>query len=478
MELYIDRNTLIRNAWVTGNLEYLSYEYQNPVYTALWDAINNKKVLKYALNISRRFGKTFVASIVAVEYAIKFPGSIINYAAPTGKEMNKILRSMMPVILADCPTDLKPTRRNGTWEFPNGSIIYTAGVNAQHADDLRGNKADLNIVDEAGQVDELEYLVSSVLLPMQLTTGGTLLLLSTPPSATDHDFSRMFHDCEEEGNALTLTVHDNALAMADETVLETWAKEYGGVNSTAWRREFLCEWVTDTNKIIMPEWGECKSTCTVTPAVNNKFKFWKKYVAMDLGFKDFTCLIYAYYDFERAKLVVQDELILVGEEVTSAAIALGTLEIEEKLWGIDSNPKRIADNSDNIVLNDINRVHGVLFNPTSKDSLMAMVNATRTWIAEGKLEISENCKYLLGCLEFGVWNKNRDKFGTSKKFGHYDGLAALIYMLRYVDEFTNPVPAMFGLKQDDVYYNEPKKSVNYDGLSQFNLKRKRANGVT
>lgn len=473
-----DRTTLLRAAWKAGNLEYQVDDHQLVVYRALWKAIETKGVLKFALNLARRFGKTHTSSIVAVEFAIRFPKSTINFAAPTGKEMGKILRSIMPTILEDCPLDMKPKRVNGSYEFPNGSIIYTAGVNAQHADDLRGNKADLNIVDEAGQIDELEYLVSSVLMPMQLTTKGTMLLLSTPPSQTDHDYTKMYHECKEEGNSLQLTVYDNAKVMADPEMLEDWIKEYGGENSTAWKREFLCEFVTDTNKIIMPEWADWKDRNTVNVERDDKFQFWKKYVGMDLGFRDLTGLIYAYYDFERAKLVVERDFTLVGEEVTSASIAKGTREIETELWGEDVKPMRVSDNNQPILLNDIQRVHQVLFHPTSKDELHAMVNKTRLFIGAGRLEISPDCTYLLGCLEFGVWNKNRDAFSTSKKYGHYDHLAALIYMLRYVDEYTNPVPALYGLKADD-YWVDPKviQTANAQGLAKMARQRRTISGV-
>lgn len=471
----VDRNFLLRQAWSQGNLEYQVEDYQLPVYEALWGAITDKNVLKYVCNISRRFGKTHLSSIIAIEFAIQYPGAQINYATGTNKAMNKILRSIIPVILQDCPKDLLPKRINGVWEFPNGSTIHTAGVNNQNADALRGTSSDLNIVDEAGQIDELEYLVRSVLLPQQLTVKGTMLLLSTPPSVTDHDYAKIYYECKEEGNLSEFTVYDNAKIMSDPELFQTYVKESGGTDSTHWKREYEVKFVTDTNKIIIPEWDD-RFIVQIPPT--DKFKFWKKYVSMDLGFSDFTILIFGYYDFERAKLVIQAEKTLVGEEVTSAAIAEATKINELTLWGGPDDVKRIADNSDNIVLNDINRVHKVLFNPTSKDSLMAMINALRSFIGDGRLEIYPECTYLLGCLEFGVWNKNRDSFAKSKKFGHYDGLAALVYLVRNLDQHTNPVPPMYGLKQDDVFFSGgPLISKNNTGLRGFNQRKRTFAGV-
>ena len=82
------RAELLRLAWETGNLEFLVKPYQLPIYQALWAAINNPDCLKYVLDVARRFGKTHVASIVAVEFAIRNPKSQINYACVTDKAID------------------------------------------------------------------------------------------------------------------------------------------------------------------------------------------------------------------------------------------------------------------------------------------------------------------------------------------------------------------------------------------------------
>lgn len=447
-----ERQVLLREAWTAGNLEYLLEDYQLPVYTALWGAIMNRLVLKFVCNIARRFGKTFTTSVVAIEYAIRHPNSIINYASPTDKEMKKILRSIFPIILAECPEDLKPKRVNGTWEFPNGSIIYTAGANNGNADNLRGNAAHLNIVDEAGQIDELWYLVRSILIPQQLTTRGTMLILSTPPSVVDHDYAELYHEAKEDDALIEFTVYDNEKVMNDPELLAQYIKESGGKENTAWLREYECKFVTDTNKIIVPEWARWKDINIIVPKKTDKYQFWHKYVGMDMGFNHNTALIFGHYDFIRAKFVIEREKVMQGEEVTSHNIYTATRDIEQELWGTPTMLHRIADNNNPILLNDIHQVHGMNFHPVTKDEKHAMVGEARDFIREGRLEVHPDCKYTLGCLEFGVWNKKRDAFAESKKYGHYDALDAIIYTLRHVDMTTNPVPADFGIRKDDVMW--------------------------
>jgi hypothetical protein len=44
-----------------------------------------------------------------------------------------------------------------------------------------------------------------------------------------------------------------------------------------------------------------------------------------------------------------------------------------------------------------------------------------------------------------VWNDKRTAFEHSKNFGHFDALAALMYLVRNIDRTYNPIPATFGM---------------------------------
>jgi hypothetical protein len=49
---------------------------------------------------------------------------------------------------------------------------------------------------------------------------------------------------------------------------------------------------------------------------------------------------------------------------------------------------------------------------------------------------------LIGSLKYGTWKtvNNTRQFNSSKKYGHFDAIAALVYMVRNIDIHTNPVP--------------------------------------
>jgi hypothetical protein len=439
-DMKIKMSDLYKVAWQTGNLGYKVRDYQEPIYHALWDAIENKSILKYLLNISRRFGKTHIVSIVAVEFALRYPGSIINYAAPTDKEMNKILKSIMPEILKDCPDNLKPHRSRGSWEFKNGSVIYTAGVNNQHADDLRGSSAHLNIIDEAGMVDDLDYIMSSVLMPQQLTTDGTMLILSTPPREPDHDYVKIYHECKEMKHLQEFTILQNKSVTPE--LMELYKKEAGGEKSANWRREYMVEFVSDETKAIVEEWND--SYVQEVPR-DEFFQYYHKYVAMDTGFRDNNASLFAYYDFRKAAIVIEDELILSENEWDTALLAKETKIKEKELWKNQTPLRRVADNNNLIILNDLNRIYQLPFMPVSKDYLYAMVNEFKTWVKQGRVLVNPKCQYLIDCIKFGRWDKDHKAFARSKIYQHYDALSAAIYLIRNVDVYTNPIPSTYNL---------------------------------
>jgi len=226
--------------WRRGNLTFLLRDYQVPLYKALKGAITDESVLKYVLNCARRFGKSTVLLIIAFEFAIQNDNSLIKFVAPTGKQIREIVDELLRPLLITCPKKLKP-KWNGMdsfYKFPNGSKIKLAGTDKGHAESLRGGASHLSMVDEAGFCDDLSYIIKSILMPTTLTTGGTILLASTPPKTPDHDFADITHDCKERGSYQEFDIYKNT--SLTEHKIKLYAEESGGFDSTDFKREYLC----------------------------------------------------------------------------------------------------------------------------------------------------------------------------------------------------------------------------------------------
>lgn len=451
--------------WRRGELIWLLRPSQRLIYAALKESLKRGDSLKFFLNCCRRFGKSFFFCVLATEYSIKSPEYPVRFGAPTSKALKKIVRPHFRRIFRTAPPDCIPEWRGADdmYYFPlTGGEINIAGLNNGHEDDLRGTEAGLAIVDECGTVDDLDYVVEDVLMPQLLTTGGNLVLGGTPPRTPAHPFSRYAAECKAGGNYVEFNIYQ---AGYRPEVIEKFKKEAGGENSTTWKREYMAQIVVDEESAIVPEWNDKYiSEYARDPEL---FKFFHRYEAMDVGGRDKNPTLFAYYDFPNAKLIIEDEDTISGPEMTSRIIARRIKEKERALWPDIAPPgkpigpaeewqalniySRIADNNNVILLNDLGSDFGIHFMPTNKDELLAMVNKVRLMISAGQIVINPRCQQLIGCLKFGIWNKQRTEFERSIAYGHFDALAALVYLVRNLDVSTNPIPPNFNKTQDGFF---------------------------
>lgn len=438
------KSSLLATAWTRGYLGYKIHPCQLPLYGKLHSAIEDPFCLKYAVNCSRRFGKSTILLLIAFEYALKNPQSIIRFFAASNKQITEILEEVVPYIIDDCPTDIRPEYKKNKFYFKNKSMIHMAGLEDQQHDSARGRKSNLVVIDEAGFISEIGKIYKSVLLPTTLTTKGTIIFASTPSDLPGHDFKTIYEECKFDNNSATYTIDDNT--MIDDFTKEQWIKEEGGRDSPDFLREYMCQFVTDSELAIIREWNTPLFVQDF-PKDENYF-YYKKYVGMDIGVKDFTAILYGYYHSKKGFLFIEGEDQISGN-ITTTTIAKTIKDSEVRLWApnqIWSNQlvyRRVADNNNLILLNGLTMDHQISIFATDKDNLDAMVDEVRRYVLAGRIIVHPDCKFLIGCLENGIWRKSRNglikEFGRHKIFRHFDHLAALIYLVRNLSTF-DPVP--------------------------------------
>lgn len=443
---------LIRAAWYRGELGWKTWEYQTPLYDAIWDMIASPSCKLGTVNVSRQFGKTHCELIIVNEVAQKLPGAQIRFAAPTGLELRKRTLPIMRHILSDCPRELRPkwNSQDKVWNWPNGSQCHMAGVNDGHADDLRGAKCHLGFPDECGYIDEFRYLVDSVLMPMTTRTRGKIIASSTPPKTTAHDFVPFARQCQMDGHYFHSTIYQTDLPPEE---IALFAAAAGGTDSIAFRREYMAEFIVDTELQVIPEW----SREYIADAPPSELRpFWHNYTGLDFGLtrRDFHAAVFSHYDYRNGILWVEDEFVdSKMPRLNPDGLVAALRRKEEAVWG--ENPRveqRRADNNAVDLLVQMAAL-GMVFMPVHKWDLAAMVAKTRMWVKRGRIRVSPRCRVLLACLEQGIWKDERNinvDFDRSADLGHLDPLAALIYQVLTIDEQTDPVPANFGLLPDQI----------------------------
>jgi len=357
--------------------------------------------------------------------------------------------------MEDCPVDMKPEWKENDkmYVFPNGSQIQFAGTDNGSHENLRGGAAHLCIVDEAGFCDHLDYVINSILAPTTDTTSGKVILISTPSKTSSHDFiTKFIRPSKASGTLLMLNIFDNP--MLSERKREGIASRFArGVEDPQYRREYLCELIADEESIVIPEFTEERQSRIIKEY--DRPQFYDIYTAGDVGFKDLTGYLFAYWDFLNAKLVIEDELVMNGPTMTTEALAVGIYAKERDNFYDSSGEAlpvymRVMDNN-LIMINDLQRLHGLNFLATAKDNKEAQINAVRMMIANDQIVINPRCKHLIYHLENASWDKNHNGFARLAdssdgriRGGHVDLLDSLVYLVRNLVRSKNPYPEDWG----------------------------------
>ena len=428
------------------------------------DAFSKVKGKLFVCNCSRRFGKSFWAAKKCLERALGGPNQKIKFASAFANDLEEIIIPAFNFLLEDCPPEILPEWQvsRKKFIFKNGSEIQLIGLD-RNPNGPRGQFCDLFIFEEAGFINRLDYLYSAVVIPMfKGRPNAMAIMISTPPISPAHPFQIFCKKSEREGAYAKFTIYEDP--EIEQYEIDELKAEC--LTESDWLREFMVEFVIDSNLGIVPEWKK------ENVQDYNKDEYWKyyhKYVSMDLGVRDKTAALFAVYDFLEAKLFILDEMVMAGPEMTTDKLAVAIANKEKESFGGAEVYRRVADNNNLLLLQDLTTLHGLTFSPTTKGSLEAMINRLRLWVKQGKIVISPKCTELIGCLETGIWKKNRKEFDRSPLYGHFDALAGLMYLVRNVRENVNPIPALYNLSQDSHFIEEKE---NYETTQNISMIKK------
>ena len=433
--------------WTACDLSYLLHESQEELLAEF--RASQSRI--FVVVCARRWGKTTFCCGLAIEEGLK--GGRVLYATQTQKAARQIVEPIMRQLLEDCPEHLRPSfkRQEGRWVFPSGGEITLAGCDGGNHERLRGTECDLAILDEAGFIDDLEYIVKSVVLPQTLTTGGRILMPSTPSRSPSHPFvAKYMLEAEAKGELRRRTIYD-APHLTDRDRAEMIA-EQGGPESSDARRESFAEAVVDETYAIVPEFNR-----RVHVFEADAPRYFHAYTFADFGFSDLTVVGFWEYHFRAGLLYCRDELTF--QNTSSAHIAPAVFDKERELWGRapeerwgDPNAHKSYGAQSRITLQDLSVNHGQDWCAVRRDHLEAGVNALRLACGNNSIAWHPRCTTTIAHLAGGIWNKSRTSFERSGEFGHFDGLAMSMYAERHVDRSRNPYPVLAQGVTEDTHH--------------------------
>jgi hypothetical protein len=463
---------LLREAWYRGRLRRFTRPHrQRDFYDAIkgWKARNPSRFGPVLGNCHRRMGKSFCLTLIAWERCLAKPDHYAWFDTPDYENGRAYLRDLYGKIHAICPPDLRPQVagrdlifRNPAWGPGAPPSILRHGA-VRQPDSLRGARANTIILDECREMNDLPYIIRDVLAPQFLRQEDPLLVLSSsPPKSMAHPFVTEYIPAAMQRGAYFLAPAEARdgqpgnpdLSEADKEML---LEEYGGRESIAWRREMLCELVSDPEALVVPEFGPLRDRLVLR---RERPAYFDAYVGIDFGWQDYNGVLYAYLDFLQRKLHVEAEVWL--HNASTGQLAAAMKETERRIYGLEHRRRKDPGSTDDQgrhwryrsifrcgdhsmqQLYDLQFDHDLLVVEADKWDRDAALANLRDGIRREQVTFDPACTHVIHQLEHGMWKETLDgarrDFKRDNVLGHLDLLAALIYLYRKVSWTENPAP--------------------------------------
>lgn len=193
------------------------------------------------LNCSRQAGKSTTASVLVLHRAIYWPGSLSILVSPSLRQSSELFRKVTELMAR---LDEKPKLAEDnklSLRMQSGSRVLSLPASEATIRGFSG--ANLVIEDEASRVPDDLY---RAVRPMLATSGGKLILMSTPFGKRGH-----FHD-EWHGDAAweRIQVKATDCPRIDPAFL---AEERASLGDWWFKQEYLCEFVETTDQVFSYE---------------------------------------------------------------------------------------------------------------------------------------------------------------------------------------------------------------------------------
>lgn len=250
-----------------ADTEFIEYKIAKTLFP--WQ----KEVIKFdskrnTLLAGRRSGKSFVESAIAVLHCVKGYDTINGFKKPrsvlvmglTAERVKDVfwenIKHYAEVAGLPCKIDNSAL----TITFENGSSIILKGNNNKvDREKLRGADYSLIIIDECQSQQSLGYLMTDILGPI-IKGRDSFCYLSGTGAITNKGYWKDITDGKDcaTWRHFTATMKDNptipSTALADVLKENNWTED-----NVTFRREYLAENITDTTRLIVPNFHRWES---------------------------------------------------------------------------------------------------------------------------------------------------------------------------------------------------------------------------
>ena len=440
------------------------------------------------LNTHRGMGKTVLDILLIIERCLKAPGTLAYFGSATEKDAIAIFSQTMndpilPLVPKGIRLDVQKTEasvRSLAWDdSAPDSKIFVVGLK-EYAGSLRGRRAHIIVLDELREFDQSIDNVNSVVKPMFIGKDNPLLIItSTPPKMLAHPFSSYFIPRAVRRDAYCQVKGSENDDFTDDEI-EKIVDDPEDKDSLEYKREIEAELVEDLEAIMFPEFVKRKGQLVEE---HTRPDYFFPFMGGDLGFVDYNAVVFAYIDFEKQLLIVEDEYMNNG--VSTGELAQEVRHQEVELFYHSEHfgrMRRWCDNDPQDIAN-LQVDFGYGWEASDKGGKEMAIADLRMSFLKGRIRINPRCKSLVYQLENAI-----RKEGDSAKIervsqvrsrtddpiiGHWDAIDALIYLHRMLKSngafMLNPFPYYVITTEEFLEPGEKPKRITKDRITRDTL---------
>lgn len=445
-------------------------------FTKQCEFIEDHHTLK-ALWCTRRAAKSYTGGLALVKAGLENPGSNCLYLGLTrGSAKGIIWKDVLKQIDKKFDLQMSFNGTELTATFPNGSIIYVTGVDADEdeMEKLLGKKYKFIFIDEAQSYSiNLRALIYGVLGPACVDQGGTICIAGTSGNITQGLFFDITNKKEPGWKLFTWTAFDNPY------VAEQWQLELDRIDrerplfkeTPLYKQWYLNLWDIDAEKLVY-KFNHAKNTYIKLPAVRPEG--WTYILGVDTGWEDDNAFVLAaFHENDPCLYIIRtfNQRHMTFDQVT--------LKIHEFMAHPTEPPcKIIIDGANKQGVESMRQRSAIPFEYADKTGKVDFIEMMNADFIQERIKIHFHCNELIQEVMGLVWKTTSDKIDLPKK--EHPSLPnhlcdAMLYAWRngyhYQSEAIRPVLVMgskawYEKTMQDQWEKEREALIHQEGLGQ------------
>lgn len=406
---------------------------------------------------SRRAGKSNALALKFFRTLEKYPGSQCLYLALTRESALSILWPVLHEINDKYKLGCRFVESKLTMHHPSGAILRLLGADAKNfIKRIRGIKTPAVGIDEAQDFGtHLQTLVDDVLTPAMADYKESWLALTGTAGPVPNGY--FFEATEKQMYGYSIhkwTILQNP-HMPDSKAFVDEIKAKRGWDDTnpTYRREWLNEWVLDTNSLWVRYNAFHNDYISMPDVKPSKYYY---IMGVDIGFRDADAIAIIAWSESTKTTYLVEELITKKQDITALAEQIERLRIKYDVDKIVMDAGALGKK----IHEELTKRHQIAVEAADKMRKQENVELLNDALRLGQFQAKANSRFAQDSYLVQIdWDKSTPDKIVLKKTVHSDIIDAVLYAFKVSPGYTYVKPKEKPKYGTDAYFQEQETSM-------------------